>query len=91
MAAAVEAKVSNAAWSAASATVVANFLLWLLARYMDADAASDPAVIGFVNFAVAGTAALVVGYYTKHTARKVVQVTETTVESVDVGEQPPVH
>ena len=67
--AAVENKVTGAVVGASSATVVANFVLWLLGTYAYADAASAPAVIAFTNFAVAGVGAFVVGYYARHTSR----------------------
>lgn len=67
--AAVENKVTGAVVGASSATVVANFLLWVIAFYGNAEAAAAPAVVGFVNFAVAGVGAFVVGYYSRHTTR----------------------
>ncbi len=67
--AAIENKVTGAVVGASSATVIANFVLWLLATYGSADAAAAPAVVGFVNFAVAGIGAFVVGYMARHTTR----------------------
>ena len=67
--AAIENKVTGAVVGAGSFTVIANFILWLVARYGDAAAASEPAVVGFVNFVVASVGAFVVGYYARHTTR----------------------
>lgn len=65
----VENKVTGAVIGAGSFTVIANFVLWLVARYGDAAAASEPAVVGFTNFVVAGLGAFVVGYVSRHTSR----------------------
>ncbi len=66
----IENKVTGAVVGASSFTVVANFVLWLLARYVDTNAATEPSVVGFVNFVVAGVGAFVVGYASRHTHRE---------------------
>jgi hypothetical protein len=65
----IENKVTGAAAGAGGATVTANFILWLLGEYASADAASAPAVVGFVTFVVATAGAFLGGYFSRHTGR----------------------
>lgn len=65
----IESKVAGAAAGAGGATVTANFVLWLIGEYASAEAASAPAVVGFVTFIVATVGAFLGGYYSRHTVR----------------------
>lgn len=65
----VENKVTGAVVGASGSVVVANFVLWVLAHYYSADAATAQPVVAFVNLVVAGGGAFVVGYLSRHTPR----------------------
>lgn len=64
----IENKVAGATSGALASTVVANFVVYLLATLLF-QAPVPPEVVGFVNTAVAAAGAFVGGYVARHTSR----------------------